>query len=530
MKKIKKIIIVGGGAAGWMTAALLLKKYPQINFTLIESDNILPIGVGESTIESINVYFHDLGLKDDDFMVECDAIYKTSIDFTNWDGKSTRFNYPFGSTPCMEAAFGARHPKRWFVKQALLGGDKNEYARFAVNHVSMLRKNKLTKNEYNTIEDWDFNCNTAYHLDHALFTNYLKTKYCEPKGINHITGHIVSVVQNDDGSIKHVKSDQDVIYEADLYIDCSGSKSILLGQTLNEPYRSFKPKLQNDRAVAIQLPYLDKNLEMEHSTNATTLSSGWCWNIPLFSRIGTGYVYCSDFLTKDEAETEFRNYLINHRDIKHDKKEIESISVNHIEFNAGTYENTWVKNVCAIGMSAGFIEPLESTGLALFYGMAWALCNAIKDQQYSGLDVSYYNKTVQNDMSRYAGFVAGHYAYAERSDTDYWKMVTNEIDYLDSDHPDWNWFQRVHTELCLANDFDKFDSSDGTFFIIAGMGGNPCDKRLLEDGRNPFYQTMLSSSQQIEQILKTKIIKEDKLAENLLNNYEFLTQTIYKNA
>jgi tryptophan halogenase len=251
----------------------------------------------------------------------------------------------------------------------------------------------------------------------------------------------------------------------------------------------------------------------------------------LYSRIGTGYVYCSDFLTKDEAETEFRDYLINHRDIKHDKKEIESANVNHIEFNAGIYENTWVKNVCAIGMSAGFNEPLEATGIATFYDMAWALCDAIKDQQYSGLTVSHYNKITQNDVGRYAGFIAGHYALAERNDTDYWKMVTNDIDYLDSDHPDWNWFQRTCRELWRYNDFSGFDSQDGTYFIIAGMGGNPINKRrITENGEDETWQyTLTAASHQLERVLKTKTIEEDKSAEQLLSNYEFLTQEIYKN-
>ena len=279
----------------------------------------------------------------------------------------------------------------------------------------------------------------------------------------------------------------------------------------------------------MQIPYVDKNLEMEHSTNATTLSSGWCWNVPLYSRIGTGYVYSSDFITKDEAEVELRDYLINHRDIKHDKKQIESANVNHIEFNAGVHDRTWVKNVCAIGMSAGFIEPLEATGLAIFYGMAWELCRALKNQNYSRVDVSYYNATIDYDFNRYVGFIAGHYAYAQRCDTDYWKYITHDIDWMDSDHQDYHWFKRVHKELNLLNDFSKWDASDGTYFIIAGMGGNPCDKRMLTD-HNPYYTQFLNQAKRVEELLHKKHIIEDKIADTLPSNYEFLIQTIYKNA
>ena len=358
--KVKSICIVGGGSSGWMTAAALLKNFEDMEITLVESSDIPTIGVGESTIGSINDYLRNLELEDEDWMSFCNATYKTSIDFQNWDGKGTRVRYPFGDASYL----GKYSSVDWFIKKALLGADKDEYTDFAMDSAWMIRANKLVK-ETDYIRNWKFNRDTSYHMDAALFGEYLKINYCKPRGIKHVIGSIETISKDLSGNISSITigSGEDIV--ADLFVDCTGFASLLLDGAMSVPFISFEDTLLNNRAVAFRIPYTDKEVEMEHATNATTLSSGWVWNIPLWNRIGTGYVYSSKFLTPDKAEAELRDYLTNHRDVKVPAEVLDELRAFHVNIRPGIHEKGWVNNVCAVGLSNGFIEPLESTGLML---------------------------------------------------------------------------------------------------------------------------------------------------------------------
>lgn len=531
MKTIKNILIVGGGSSGWMTAASLVKNFPEMNITLIESSDIPTIGVGESTIGSINSYLRDLGLKDEDWMSYCNATYKTSIDFENFDGKGTRFRYPFGSSTWSNNVLSDSNPQDWFMKKALIGAEKTEYARFALGSLGMIESNKLTKNEDGQIHGFNFKSDTAYHMDAGLFGEYLKQEFCKPKGVNHIVDDVVKVKQETDGSIKSLVSRNNGELTADLYIDCTGFKSLLLTETLQEPFVSFGHVLQNDKAVAVRMPYVNKDVEMEHQTNATALSSGWVWNIPLWDRIGTGYVYSSKFLTEEEAEAEFRDYLINHRDVKHPKEQIDALEAFHVTIKPGLHERNWVKNVCAIGLSNGFIEPLESTGLMLTHNTIFALVNTLQKRngKVQGFDISEFNAKVRNGMTKFSGFIAGHFALAERDDTPYWKYVTEEIDYAMDKSLEWSWFNRIIKEIGIDEEWWRVDHLDGSPFIMAGMGYNPISKMRIEQFfTDAELENQYNKAKLLHNTLQDKFRREKEVAETLPTHYEFLKQTIYK--
>ncbi len=329
-----KILIIGGGSAGWMTAATLESQLPQHQISLIESKHIPTVGVGESTLRQISDWMRLLNIQDKDFLKHVDGSYKLSIKFTDFYKKGKAFHYPFGS-PVVEGN-KAELNDWWFKKIFNPSTPNSDYAE-CIHPLQMayVNQNKFDKDEVAH----------AYHFDATKFGLWLRDKYC--KKVKHIIDDVVSVEQNENGIVSLNKK-----YKADLYIDCTGFKSLLLGQSLKEPFESYADILPNDSAWATHIKYKNKKKELVPYTNCTAIDNGWVWNIPLWSKIGTGYVYSSKFVDDDTALKEFKKHL-KQKDLEFKK----------IKMKVGIHKRLWVKNVIAIGLSAGFIEPLESNGL-----------------------------------------------------------------------------------------------------------------------------------------------------------------------
>jgi tryptophan halogenase len=285
----------------------------------------------------------------------------------------------------------------------------------------------------------------------------------------------------------------------------------------------------------MRIPYVNKEKEMEHTTNATTLSSGWVWNTPLWDRIGTGYVYSSKFLSKEEAEKEFKEYLINSRDVPHSREEIESIGVLHVDINTGIHERAWVKNVCAIGLSNGFIEPLESTGLMLTHNTIFALVQALqsRDTRVNGWDKTIFNKKVRTHMQKFSGFIAAHFAFCERDDTAYWKYVTDTIDYGALESKEWYALQLVSDNLTIDRNWDTFDNISGVPFIMAGMGFNPLTEDIIRKSYGIGAGKLKGTVPWDNSIELTTYVNDyydgiEEYIHSLDSHYKFLNSTIYK--
>ena len=284
---VKSICIVGGGSSGWMTAAAIAKRLPNVKLTLVESPAIPIIGVGESTIGHINQFLDLLDLEDEDWMPHCNATYKTSIKFVDFRENPTEqphtFHYPFGRFDMTEKPRGIMD---WFLYRAMNPDlDPGNFAEFYHDSILMSDRNKLTKNEDQQIRGFNFTYDTAYHMDAALFGNFLRDKICLPAGMTHIVDTVTSVTQNDDGSVKDIVTENNGSVAADLFVDCTGFRSLLLEQTLGVPFISFGDTLLNDSAIATVIPYIDQDTEMENYTSCTAIEAGWVWNIPLWNRI-----------------------------------------------------------------------------------------------------------------------------------------------------------------------------------------------------------------------------------------------------
>ena len=421
----KSILVVGGGSAGWMAASTLVKKFPNTKITLVESSDIPTVGVGESTLGFIRNWTTYLGLDDKDFLKHTNGSYKLSIKFTDfYDKDSGGFHYPFGSA-YESSGFNVND---WALKKIFKPDTPaSDFADNFWPQMALVNENKISLNEDGKLDNYRFDYDTAFHFDDSLFGQYLKDHYCKPRGVNHVIGTVDNILTNDDGIEKIILEDGQEL-SAELYVDCTGFKSLLLGEALQEPFKSYNDILPNRKAWAVQLPYTDKEKELETYTNCTALGNGWVWNIPLWSRIGTGYVYSDEFTTDEEALQEFKDHLNSDKmKVYNPNRVTDELNFRHINFRTGIHERTWVKNVLAIGLSAAFIEPLESNGLFSVHEFMLEFCSQVDRPKVTQWDRDVYNASIRKIYNNFAEFVALHYALSIRDDTAYWRANRDRV-------------------------------------------------------------------------------------------------------
>lgn len=424
-KKIERIVIVGGGSAGWMSAATLKSFYPEKDITVIESPNIPIVGVGESTLGGIRHWMNAVGIKEEDFMKHTNASYKMSIKFTDFYNKDEgAFHYPFGEPVLYDTQQGLNE---WQAKKVMYPETPvNDYCQTYFSTMPLIENNKYTPDYSKELEMYNSKTDVAYHFDAALFGQWLKDHFCIPRGVTHIPDDVVDIVATEDGIQKLILKSGDEI-TADLFVDCTGWKSMLLSETMKVPFVSYSDIIPNNRAWATQVPYADKEKELEPYTNCTAIGHGWVWNIPLWSRLGTGYVYCDKYVTPEEAKEEYKQYLMSDKmTVPRTREEVDNLTFKDISMRIGIHKRTWVKNVVAIGLSAGFIEPLESNGLFSVHEFLLVLVSSLQRGYVTQWDRDAYNTAILDKFNNLAEFVALHYALSVRDDTNYWEDITNK--------------------------------------------------------------------------------------------------------
>tara|TARA_E500000318_G_scaffold4074_2_gene4357 strand:- start:2637 stop:4160 length:1524 start_codon:yes stop_codon:yes gene_type:complete len=505
---MKNITIVGGGSAGFMVAATLLKQLPNSKITLIESKNVPTVGVGESTITGVKHWTKLLDIKDKDFLKATDGIYKLSIKFTDFYKKGESFHYPFGR-PVLENNKALLND--WWFKKILNPHTPNsDYAESFYPVMAMINNKTLDKNaDLPFIFDFD----TAYHFDATKFAHWLKNEYCIPKGLNYIQEDIVSY-QVDENGIKSLNNK----HTADLFIDCTGFKALLLGEALGVPFESYNDLLPNDSAIATKLEYTDKSNQMVPYTNCTAIENGWVWNIPLWSRIGTGYVYSSNYINEDQALEQFENHL---------KKKVKDIK--KIKIKTGIHKKLWVKNVCAIGLSAGFIEPLESNGLHTVIKFLLNFLRNVQREKISQWDKDNYTYQCKHEFKSFAEFVALHYALSHRTDTQYWKDLFNKnwtVSFEDLKHVSYaglfRAMERRHIDYHFSNE-------GGMHCIAAGMNWSPTDYPALSFYNQEDKEDMKKNWTGLINDLNLRKKEWNEKANKLKSYMQFMKDEIYGN-
>lgn len=518
--KINKIVIVGGGSAGWMTAATLISQCPEKEITLIESPTVSTVGVGESTIQGINNWMHLLGINDTDFMEACDATYKLSIKFKDFYKKGAPgFHYPFGS-PYLEGSVAGVND--WHIKKALYPETPvNEYAETYYSTMALVNEKKFDKNLNGKLPGYAYGYATAFHFDATKFGAWLRDNYCNNK-VKHILSE-VKTANTDNTGIRSIVLDNGEIITSDLFIDCTGFTSLLLDKTLHEPFDSYTDMLPNNRAWATKLDYINKEDQIEPYTTCTALGNGWAWNIPLWSRLGAGYVYSDKYVTPEAAKQEFIDYL---QALGHSTNNLE---FKDITMRVGLHNRIWVKNVCAIGLSAGFIEPLESNGLYTVHKFLLTLVRILNQEQVSRYDRDSFNLTCKVEFRQFAEFVAQHYALSIRDDTQYWKDI-QEREFI-SNLTDLTPSLTFGFKSTVFERLQKFqyDPTQGFHCIAAGMNFNPCDLVSLKTYN---YVPGVSLKDMFQpHVLATNTHKETwkDVVKNYPSMYLYLKTHIYKN-
>ena len=461
--KINSIIIVGGGSSGWMTAALLSKKVPDIKISLIESKNIPIIGVGESTLNGFNSFINLLDIQEKDWMPKCNAIHKTSIRFTNFFEKGSHYHdtlkqivNPVEMNDINDFyLLCQQYPEEFNVF---------DFPRFFDDNYLMTINNRYTFDPGPM--NWNPNFERAYHFDAHKFGLSLKDLVAIPNGVNHIQDDIYAI-RTDDNGITCLQTSENGSLSADLYIDCSGFRSLLLEQSLKVGLISFADRITNDRAIATNIPYENIQKEMETFTDCIAMSSGWIWNIPIWDRIGGGYVYSSQFIDKENAAEEFRCNLKQRFGDRADKLEF-----RHMQFNPGAREFPWFKNVVGIGLSCGFLGPLRSTGLALTQEMIENFVNIIVNSEgnIKNFDREYYNDVVIKKMKLARDWVSAQSALSRRTDTPYWIHRTQCVNNSSDSEYYKNIFESLTAKIQPNMENKKFNISYHRVLAGAGYG------------------------------------------------------------
>ena len=497
--KTNKILIVGGGSAGWMAAATLINQFPNKDITVIESPNIPTVGVGESTLGKINDWLELLGIKDKDFMPYTDASYKLSIRFEDFYKKNDGgYHYPFGY-PIENDRVGNK--ELWFLKKKLYPETPvNDYADQHFINMAYVNENKFDVNDDVT---------SAYHFDATKFGLWLKDHYCIPRGVKHILEDVNTIETNEDGIVSLNNK-----HTADMYIDCTGFKSLLLGETLKEHFNDYSNILPNNKAWATRVPYKDKEKELVSYTNCTAIENGWVWNIPSWERIGTGYVYSDKFVSDEEALNEFKRHL--------DKKgsDYSNSQFKNIKMKVGIHDRLFVKNVCAIGLSAGFIEPLESNGLLSVHEFLINLIKILRrgdEDTISQWDRDSFNMECKRFFDSFAEFVAMHYALSHREDTKYWKNISNKSFLKNTIAQDKDFELNASAKM---NSGSKYRNDSGIHCISTGMryfgidvlvdNSNDHDKRQIYFRNDMVKEWNIDTKDKLKLIdyLKTNIHKK----------------------
>ena len=528
IKPFNKIVIAGGGSSGWMTAAALIKAFPNKQIYCIESPDVPIIGVGESTLGGINDYCKFLEIDEKDFMTYTDASYKMSIKFTDFYEKDAgAFHYPFGR-PFTEGTFNGMND--WLMKKALYPETPiDDFVQCFFPAAALFEQNKFSLNKYKLFDNYNPENDVAYHFDATKFGAWLRDRYAVPKGVTHLKATIIDVKTNDSGIEKLILSTGEEV-TADLYIDCTGFKSLLLEGALNEPFIPYDHMLPNNRAWATQIPYKDKEKELEPFTNSTALGNGWVWNIPSWKRLGTGYVYSDKFISPEDAKEEFKQHLMSNKMIcARSREEVDDYTYKDIPIKVGIHERTFVKNCVALGLAAAFIEPLESNGLYTVHEFLFKLIKILQRPAITQWDRDVYNAATFGMWRNFAEFVALHYALSIRDDTEYWKSNANRT-----------WAPGMHKllpntsvgfyQLQQSKMFDSHVANEiaGINWISVGMNYFILDKISATIRQNFDNKNYKLEYDPVFSMLEERKARWLEMASNQPTLFDYLSKNIYK--
>jgi glycine/D-amino acid oxidase-like deaminating enzyme len=510
---MRNVVVVGGGTAGWMTATYLQAAFgDRVSITLVESEQVSTIGVGEATFSTIRHFFDYLNLREHEWMPACGATYKLGIRFENWRKEGHAFYHPFerlrtvDGFPLSEWWLGygrTEHAdQEIFLVPALceamrsprlLNGRMFEHVTIGAERSAVGRttlSEQITQFPY------------AYHFDATLLAHFLRDLGVR-RGVRHVLDEVERAFLDDRGWISHLLTSRNGELRGDLYIDCTGFRGLLVNQLLGEPFESYQEYLPNDRAVALRVPSDQRTKGISPYTTATAMNAGWIWTIPLFHRDGMGYVYSSAYSEPEEAERVLRDFI---------GPEARELEANHLRMRVGRNRNSWVKNCVAIGLSSGFVEPLESTGI---FFIQHGIEQLVKHFPANGWDeglVTSYNRLIARCLDGVREFLFLHYYAAGREDNDYWKDGKNRPLPAGLEERIEAWETRLPDSETVWPYYHGFEPYSYTAMLL-GLGG-------LETPPRPVLK-VIDPTAALQELLALRA-EANNLVDKLPSHYDYI--------
>lgn len=470
--RLRKVVVLGGGSAGWLVASLLACEHPDLYITLIESSDVPIIGVGEGTWPSMRDTLRRIGLSESEFVRQCHVSFKQGSRFDGWmrgdtGAQGDRYYHPF--------MLPVGHGDVDLVQPWLAAQSQRSFADVVSPSVQVCESGRAPKQ----VQTPEFGAvaNYAYHFDAGRFGQMLREHACKKLGVHHVVDHVDAVLSLENGDVAALKTREHGELQADLFIDCSGLTSRLIGQHFQVPFKSEREVLFNDAALPVQVPYAKSDAPLATCTIATAWAKGWIWDIGLPTRRGVGCVFSRTHASEDEAQAALQAYL----DATGAPSERPSPRVIH--YDPGYRQQFWVRNCVAIGLSSGFIEPLEASALALVELSAQRLCDEMPMTRQSMDAVARrFNEDFSYRWARVIDFLKLHYALTQRSDSDYWRAHRDPA----------TWPERLRDLLPMwrlrspaRHDFGRMDEifpAASYHYVLYGMGFRP-EKSPLSDGK-----------------------------------------------
>jgi len=466
---LKSVVIVGGGTAGWLSAAVLAARFEGadssgseqgngVMISVVESPEVATVGVGEGTWPSMRNTLKSIGVSESEFIRFCNVSLKQGTRFNGWSqGGDEYYYHPFS----LPAGFGEINlAEHWQADHRDLSFCDAVSPQGKVCDAGLSAKNIA-------VPEYAFNLNYGYHLDAGKFAEFLKQHCCAALGVVHISDHVTGVVNDEDGYIDYLETKKNEKISADIFVDCTGFSARLIGQHLSEPLLDLSNTLFNDRALAVQIPYsLNGAQSIASTTHSTAQDNGWVWDIGLKSRRGVGLVYSSLHSTDDEAGETLKRYLrATAQDI--DASDLEP---RILKFQPGYRRRVWRKNCVAIGLSAGFVEPLEASALVLVETVAKALADHLpRDRDDMKVRASQVNQKLEYHWQQIVDFLKLHYVLSERTGT-YWdahRRTDSIPESLQRSMLSWRCRAPWHLD---APRVDELFSSASFQYVLYGMG------------------------------------------------------------
>lgn len=456
-----RIMIIGGGTAGWMAAACLRRFLPESwSIRLVESDAIATVGVGEATIPQIRLFNEALGIDEDEFLTATQGTIKLGIEFSDWMRLGHRYMHAFGA---IGRALGLIDFHHYWLRARAAGVAKglefyslNEQAA----HARRMQRGVPRTSPYLLEIPY------AYHFDAALYAAYLRRR-AEAGGVERIEGKVADVrLDGASGNVAGVTLDDGRAFDGDFFIDCSGFRGLLIEGALATGYDDWSRWLLNNRAVAV--PCAHGDTPQRPWTGATAREAGWQWRIPLQHRIGNGYVYCSDHISDDEAE---RTLLAN-------LDGPAQAEVNRLRFTSGKRRQHWNRNVVALGLASGFMEPLESTSIHLIQAGISRLIKILPAGVADPAVAAEFNRQSDFEWERIRDFIILHFKATTRTDTQYWRDRA-AVEVPDTLAAKIDLFR---AQGLIFREHEELFTESGWLQVLVGQGVEPRRWHPLADG------------------------------------------------